>query len=54
MLECWVTLSMDSGYVYDIVIFDRNAENIMLPLILVAAEESNIKTLISAEKTNKA
>ena len=53
MLECWVTLSVDSGYVYDIVIFDRNAENIVLPLILVAAE-INVKTPISAEKTNKA
>ena len=44
---------MDSKYIYDIVIFDRDAENIVLPLILVAAEESNIKTPISAEETNK-
>ena len=45
---------MDSGYVYNIVIFDRNAENIVLPLMLVAAEKSNIKTPVSAEETNKA
>ena len=53
MLEYWVTLFIDSRYIYDIVIFDKNAENIILPLILVAAE-INVKTLISAEKTNKA
>ena len=45
---------MDSGYIYNIVIFNRNAENIVLPLILIAAEESNIKTPVSAKETNKA
>ena len=54
MLEYWITLSVNSEYVYNIVIFNRNAENIVLPLILVTAEKSNINTLISAEKTNKA
>ena len=49
-----MALSIDSRYVYNIVIFDRDAENIILPLMLVAAEKSNIKTSISAEKTNKA
>ena len=42
---------MDSGYVYDIVVFDRDAENIVLPLVLVTAEKSNVKTSISAEET---
>ena len=46
--------TMNSRYIYDIVIFDRNVENIILPLILVTAEESNIKTSISTEETNKA
>ena len=38
----------------DIVIFDRDVENIVLPLILVAAEKSNVKTSVSAKETNKA
>ena len=46
--------TVDSGYVYDIVVFDRDAENIVLPLMLVAVEEINVKTPVSAEETNKA
>ena len=46
--------TMNSRYIYNVVIFNRNAENIVLPLILIAAEESNIKTPVSAKETNKA
>ena len=45
---------MNSRYIYNVVMFNRNAENIVLPLMLIAAEESNIKTPVSAEETNKA
>ena len=51
--------NVDSGYVYDVVVFDRDAENIVLPppeytdekVMLVAAEESNVKSLVSAQET---
>ena len=46
--------TVDSRYVYDVIVFDRDAENIVLPLMLVAAEEINVKTPISAAETNKA
>lgn len=46
--------TIDSRYVYDIVIFDRDAENIVLPLMLVAAKKINVKIPISAEESNKA
>ena len=49
-----MALSINSRYVYDIVVFDRDVENIILSLMLVTAEKSNIKTPISAEKINKA
>ena len=51
---CKYWKGFDLHCIYDIIIFDKNVENITLPLILVTAEESNIKTPISTEETNKA